>query len=85
MATYGYIRTSRDQEPGHPGSDPEVQGRQFADAGVKPARIYADVAVSGDTPGNSAAADGLLAIRPEEAVIDSQRLQSVSQPDLQKG
>ena len=53
MATYGYIRTSRDQEPGHPGSDPEVQGRQFADAGVKPARIYADVAVSGDTPGNS--------------------------------
>lgn len=24
MATYGYIHTSRDQEPSHPGSDPEV-------------------------------------------------------------
>ena len=27
MSTYGYIRTSRDQEHGHPGSDPEVQRR----------------------------------------------------------
>ena len=53
MATYGYIRTSRDQEPGHPGSDPEVQRRQLADAGVEPGRIYADVAVSGATPGSS--------------------------------
>ena len=45
MATYGYIRTSRDQEPGHPGSDPGVQRRQLADAGVEPGRTYADVAV----------------------------------------
>ena len=47
MTTYGYIRTSRDQEAGHPGSDPEVQRRQLVDAGVDPGRIYADVAVSG--------------------------------------
>jgi DNA invertase Pin-like site-specific DNA recombinase len=53
MPTYGYIRTSRDQEPGHPGSDPEVQRRQLADADVEPGRIYADVAVSGATSGNS--------------------------------
>ena len=25
MPTYGYIRTSRDQEPGHPGSDPHAR------------------------------------------------------------
>ena len=60
MTTYGYIRTSRDQEPGHPGSDPEVQRRQLADAGVEPGRIYADVAVSGATPGNSRAQWHLL-------------------------
>ena len=47
MPIYGYVRTSRDQEPGHPGSDPEVQRRQLVDAGVNPGRIYADVAVSG--------------------------------------
>ncbi len=47
MTTYGYIRTSRDQEPGHPGSAPRVQRRQLVEAGVDPAQIYADVAVSG--------------------------------------
>ena len=46
MTTYGYIRTSRDQEPGHPGSDPHVQRRQLIDAGVDPAHMYADVAAS---------------------------------------
>ena len=60
MATYGYIRTSRDQDPGHPGSDPEVQRRQLADAGVETGRIYADVAVSGATPGSSRAQWQLL-------------------------
>ena len=49
MAAYGYIKTSRDQEAGHPGCDPEVQRRQLVDAGVDLARIYADVAVSGAT------------------------------------
>ena len=39
MATYGYIRTSRDQEPGHPGSDPHVQRRQLVEAGVEHAQI----------------------------------------------
>ena len=53
MPAYGYIRTSRDQEHGHPGSDPEVQRRQLVDAGVEPGRIYADVAVSGTTSGSS--------------------------------
>ena len=53
MPTYGYIRTSRDQEPGHPGSDPHVQRRQLVEAGVDPARIYADVAASGAKDYNS--------------------------------
>ena len=53
MTTYGYIRTSRDQEPGHPGSDPHVQRRQLVEAGVDPARIYADVAASGSKDYNS--------------------------------
>ena len=60
MTTYGYIRTSRDQDPGHPGSDPEVQHRQLADVGVEPGRIYADVAVSGTTSGSSRAQWQLL-------------------------
>ena len=60
MTTYGYVRTSRDQDPGHPGSDPEVQRRQLIDAGVDPGRIYADVAVSGATPGGSRAQWQLL-------------------------
>ena len=53
MTTYGYIRTSRDQEPGHPGSDPQVQRRQLVEAGMEPAQIYADVAVSGAKGYNS--------------------------------
>ena len=53
MPTYGYIRTSRDQEPGHPGSDTQVQRRQLVEAGVDPARIYADVAASGAKDYNS--------------------------------
>ena len=44
MPTYGYIRTSRDQEPGHPGSDPQVQRRQL---------VEADVATSGAKDYNS--------------------------------
>ena len=47
MTTYGYIRTSRDQETGHPGSDPHGQRRQLVEGGVVHARIYADVAASG--------------------------------------
>ena len=53
MHTYGYIRTSRDQEPGHPGSDPHVQRRQLVEAGVEPMHIYADVAASGAKDYNS--------------------------------
>ena len=53
MPTYGYIRTSRDQEPGHPGSDPHVQRRQLVEAGVDPAQIYADAATSGAKDYNS--------------------------------
>lgn len=60
MATYGYIRTSRDQEAGYPGSDPDVQHRQLQGAGVDPGRIYADVAVSGATSGSSRAQWQLL-------------------------
>ena len=53
MTTYGYIRTSLNQEPGHPGSAPHVQRRQLVEAGVEPARIYADVATSGAKDYNS--------------------------------
>ena len=47
MTTYGYIRTSRDREDGHAGSDPEAQRHQLRTAGVEDQHIYADVAVSG--------------------------------------
>ena len=53
MPTYGYIRTSRDQEPGHPGSDPHAQRRQLVEAGVVHAKIYADVSTSGAKDYNS--------------------------------
>ena len=46
MTSYGYIRTSRDQETGHPGSAPHVQRRQLFEASVDAAHIYADVAAS---------------------------------------
>ena len=39
MPTYGYIRTSRDQGPGHPGSDPNVQRSQFVEVGADLPRI----------------------------------------------
>ena len=60
MATFGYNRTSRDQDLGHPGSDPEVQRRELVDAGVEPGRTYADVAVSGAKVGSSCAQWHLL-------------------------
>ena len=53
MTAYGYIHTSQDQEPGHPGSDPHVQHRQLVEAGVDAAHIYADVAASGAKDYNS--------------------------------
>ena len=53
MTTYGYIRTSRDQGAGHPGSDPDVQRHQLVEADVDPARIYADAAASGAKDYNS--------------------------------
>ena len=53
MTTYGYIRTSRDQEAGYPGSAPHVQRRQLVEAGVDDAHIYADVAASGAKDYNS--------------------------------
>ena len=47
MNIYGYIRTSKAQEPGHAGSDPEVQRRQLLDSGVEPRHIFSDVGISG--------------------------------------
>ena len=66
MHTYGYIRTSRDQEPGHSGSAPHVQRRQLVEAGVDHARIYADVATSGTKDYNS---------RDQWHVLDQQLVQ----------
>ena len=54
--THGHLRLHQDQPgPGSraPRQHPVVQRRQLADAGVEPGRIYADVAVSGVTPGSS--------------------------------
>ena len=53
MPTYGCIRTSRDQGPGHPGSAPHVQRRQLVEAGVEASKIYANVAASGAKDYNS--------------------------------
>ena len=71
MTTYGYIRTSRDQEPGHPGSDPHVQRRQLGEAGVDAAHIYADVAASGAKDYNS---------RDQWHVLDHQLAQGDQDP-----
>ena len=47
MYIYGYIRTSKAQEPGHAGSDPEVQRQQLLDSGVEPRHIISGVGISG--------------------------------------
>ena len=47
MATYGYIRTSRDQEPDRPGMNPDTQRRDLTQAGVPERNIHADIDVSG--------------------------------------
>ena len=47
METYGYIRTSRDQEPDRPGMNPETQRRDLLGAGVPERNIHADIDVSG--------------------------------------
>ena len=49
MATYGYIRTSRDQELDRPGMNPETQRRDLIEAGVPERNIHADIDVSGAT------------------------------------
>ena len=40
MATYGYIRTSRDQEPERPGMNPETQRRDLIEVGVPERNIH---------------------------------------------
>ena len=45
MTLYGYIRTSRRQVEGMPGSDPETQQLQLRTAGVSLENIYRDVGV----------------------------------------
>ena len=47
MATYGYIRTSRDQEPDRPGMNPDTQRRDLLEGGVPERNIHADIDVSG--------------------------------------
>ena len=44
VAMYGYIRTSRDQEPDRPGMNPETQRRDLIKAGVPERDIHAGVA-----------------------------------------
>ena len=53
MTLYGYIRTSRRQVEGMPGSDPETQQLQLRTAGVSLENIYRDVGVSGETGTNT--------------------------------
>ena len=47
MAHYGYIRTSKEQEAGQRGMDPETQRRALTAAGVPERQVYADIDVSG--------------------------------------
>ena len=53
MATYGYIRTSRQRIEGTAGSDPEAQALQLRQAGVDDLHIFRDVGVSGGTGTNT--------------------------------
>ena len=63
---YGYIRTSRRQVDGEPGSDPETQRLQMEAAGVDPANVFRDVGVSGDTGTNTRACRRALNARLQE-------------------
>ena len=47
MVMYGYILTSREQEPDRPGMNPETQRRDLLEAGVPERNIHADIDVSG--------------------------------------
>ena len=47
VAMYGYIRTSRDQEPDRPGMNPDTQRRDLLEDGVPERNIHADIDVSG--------------------------------------
>ena len=49
MAHYGYIRTSKEQDPVRGGMDPETQRRALIAAGVPERQVYADIDVSGIT------------------------------------
>ena len=46
MATYGYIRTSRDHEPDRPGMNPEIQRRDLIEAGVPERNIHSGIDAS---------------------------------------
>ena len=46
MEMYGYIRTSRDQEPDWPGVNPESQRCDLLRVGVPERNIQADIDVS---------------------------------------
>ena len=47
MATYGYIRTSKDQEADRPGMNPETQRLHLVEACVPEGTIHADLDTSG--------------------------------------
>ena len=47
MATYGYIRTSKDQEADRPGMNPETQRLHLVEACVPDGNIHADLDTSG--------------------------------------
>ena len=68
---YGYLRTSKQQEAGATGMDPETQARALEAAGVCPSDLYRDLGLSGTTASTSRAGWRALQVRlrPGDTVV----------------
>ena len=71
MTDYGYLRTSRQQQEGAVGMDPDSQTRALEAVGVAPSDVYRDLGLSGTTASMSRAGWRVLQdrLRPGDTVV----------------
>ena len=71
MTVYGYLRTSKQQQEGAAGMDPETQARSLEAANVAPSDAYRDLGLSGTTASTSRAGWRALQdrLRPGDTVV----------------
>ena len=71
MTIYGYLRTSKQQQQGAAGMDPETHARSLEAAGVAPSDVYRDLGLSGTTASTSRAGWRALQdrLRPGDTVV----------------